>query len=156
MFYEDKLVNTYFSKIVKRGEPIYWWNKDGLHVLNNLTLNGNKIIDSDSNSNGEWIKFSDGTMICKNDVVLSNLTFKKATATSVVAQTISGNDLGNYPQNFTDLPTLFVDCITGPFMKPLDLYNRSVSHVGQCYLWTWNETTNVAGTISYLAIGRWK
>lgn len=33
--YKDKLVNTYTSKTVTRGLPIFWWNKDGVYDGNN-------------------------------------------------------------------------------------------------------------------------
>lgn len=111
---------------------------------------------SGSNENGEWVKYDDGTMICRNNVILNNLTFAKPTSSSIIAQTAGGNNLGDYAQTFVELPKLFVDCITSPFMKPLDVYNRSNSHVGNCYLWTWNELSGASGTITYLAIGRWK
>ena len=31
IYYKDKLVNTYTSKTVTRGLPIFWWNKDGVY-----------------------------------------------------------------------------------------------------------------------------
>ena len=35
IYYKDKLVNTYTSKTVTRGLPIFWWNKDGVYDGNN-------------------------------------------------------------------------------------------------------------------------
>ena len=35
IYYKDKLVNTYTSKIVTKGLPIFWWNKDGVYDGNN-------------------------------------------------------------------------------------------------------------------------
>lgn len=35
IYYKDKLVNTYTSKIVTKGLPIFWWNKDGVYDSNN-------------------------------------------------------------------------------------------------------------------------
>lgn len=31
LFYADKLVDTFTSKIVPKGKPIFWWNKDGVY-----------------------------------------------------------------------------------------------------------------------------
>ena len=31
IYYKDKLVDTYTTKIVTRGLPIFWWNKDGVY-----------------------------------------------------------------------------------------------------------------------------
>ena len=35
LFYADKLVDTFTSKIVPKGFPIFWWNKDGVYDGNN-------------------------------------------------------------------------------------------------------------------------
>lgn len=35
LFYADKLVDTFTSKIVPKGFPIFWWNKDGVYNGNN-------------------------------------------------------------------------------------------------------------------------
>ena len=35
IYYKDKLVDTYTSKTVTRGLPIFWWNKDGVYNGNN-------------------------------------------------------------------------------------------------------------------------
>lgn len=35
IFYKDKLVDTYTSKTVPRGLPIFWWNKNGVYDGNN-------------------------------------------------------------------------------------------------------------------------
>ena len=31
IYYKDKLIDTYTTKIVTRGLPIFWWNKDGVY-----------------------------------------------------------------------------------------------------------------------------
>ena len=35
IYYKDKLVDTFTSKIVPKGFPIFWWNKDGVYDGNN-------------------------------------------------------------------------------------------------------------------------
>lgn len=35
IYYKDKLVDTYTSKTVTKGLPIFWWNKDGVYDGNN-------------------------------------------------------------------------------------------------------------------------
>lgn len=35
IYYKDKLIDTYTTKIVTRGLPIFWWNKDGVYNGNN-------------------------------------------------------------------------------------------------------------------------
>ena len=35
IYYKDKLIDTYTTKTVTRGLPIFWWNKDGVYDGNN-------------------------------------------------------------------------------------------------------------------------
>ena len=56
------------------------------------------IVESGSNDNGSWIKYSDGTMICRNIFLIANVTFTEL-ATGInysETQTIT------YPQEFID------------------------------------------------------
>lgn len=48
---------------------------DNLRVLDNsLILNNVKVVESGSNSNGSWTKWSDGTMICRKNIDYGNLS----------------------------------------------------------------------------------
>ena len=50
------------SKSIKLKENTYW---DSTSITHNKELLSTKVINSSgSNSNGSWIKFEDGTMIC--------------------------------------------------------------------------------------------
>jgi len=117
------------------------------------------IIESDSNSNGSWIKFSDGTMI------------QRGTAT--VSPTYHTNDknIGTYGWSFymvqyasnlyITFPTKFVDKNSYQFLalenggstaQPYaENYSANSVHFG-CIVP--NNVTSV--TFSWIAIGRWK
>ena len=46
IYYKDKLVDTYTTKIVTRGLPIFWWNKDGVYDGNNKKFLTESVINS--------------------------------------------------------------------------------------------------------------
>lgn len=46
IYYKDKLVDTYTSKTVTRGLPIFWWNKDGVYDGNNKKFLTESVINS--------------------------------------------------------------------------------------------------------------
>ena len=115
-----------------------------------------KIIESGSNSNGEYIKFSDGTMIC----------YKKFSGTAKITEswynlyeTSSANalDFGNYPQEFKETPLLFTQ-FYGENSQWIDAWldnTRTASKVGKAIVCSASSKT--AGAYYFiLAIGRWK
>ena len=83
-------------------------NDDNMGLLNNLTTPNknnlvgaiNSVVESGSNANGSWIKFSDGTMICT----------KKVTGQVNIAATW-GNlyDTGDNPLDLGDWAIPFID-----------------------------------------------
>lgn len=46
VYYKDKLVDTYTSKTVTRGLPIFWWNKDGVYDGNNKKFLTESVINN--------------------------------------------------------------------------------------------------------------
>lgn len=53
---------------VPKGQEVIAVGEDSVWVYGDLFLNDNYIIESGSNENGEYIKFVDGTMICKKTI----------------------------------------------------------------------------------------
>lgn len=48
IYYKDKLVDTYTSRIVTKGTPVYWWNANSFNILVPAYLkSGNEILDYD-------------------------------------------------------------------------------------------------------------
>lgn len=48
IYYKDKLVDTYTSRTVTKGEPVYWWNANSFNILVPAYLkSGNEILDYD-------------------------------------------------------------------------------------------------------------
>lgn len=119
--------------------------------LNNNFNECNNIIESDSNANGNWIKYSDGTMICygiKSGTTTMHDYWSQFERTDTLSIT--------YPQTFYATPT-----------TTITLNNLGGGEVS-CYLMS-NSTTNCqfqelkadgssydGYSVNYIAIGRWK
>lgn len=89
-------------------------NDDNMGLLNNLTTPNknnlvgaiNSVVESGSNANGSWIKFSDGTMICTKKVTGQ----AKITSTWGNLYDTGDNplDLGNWAIPFIDVPIVSI------------------------------------------------
>ncbi len=114
------------------------------------------IVESGSNSNGSYIKYSDGTMIC----------YKKVTGTTNISSTwgngyTSGADnsisLGNFPAEFISKPIVNVTLERGSSNCWLaSNINVGTISAGIVSLLRFTSATNVAYTLNVIAIGKWK
>lgn len=111
-----------------------------------------KIIESGSNENGNYIKFSDGLMICT----------KKVTWTGVIEQVWGSMfdsptiNLGDYACEFKEVPIInATQCSNnGAFIE--SIFNTTNKSFGSC--WLCRAKTNISTTyhINLIAIGKWK
>lgn len=113
------------------------------------------IVESGSNSNGDYIKFSDGTMICT----------KRVTGTVEITEqyydyfyrTADNKyfDLGNYAQEFTELPRLSIQFVGGNCQWIGSIEDNGKLHIGK--LQVLSVTSKTAGAYyEVIAIGKWK
>lgn len=129
-------------------------NKTNLnHMDDGIEQNSNdiaNIIESGSNDNGSWVKFSDGTMICRNIFLIKDVTFTEL-ATGInysETQTIT------YPQEFIDNDvSVKVSCRSANFAWAVNEIS-----IASSFQFDILHSTNVIRDIScsYIAIGRWK
>ena len=113
------------------------------------SMGGAPIIASGSNTNGSWIKYADGTMICWADSSVSQ------------TQNMSGAGLYynlagpfTFPLAFATTPTVVCslrNSATFPFLS----YQQNVSATAFSQ-YVFNMSANGTCTVSYVAIGRWK
>ena len=183
IYYKDKLVNTYTSKIVTKGLPIFWWNKDGVYdgnnkkflvegdvktpVVNNEYTESatdtyscnyiNGIVESGSNTNGSWTKWADGTMII-NKTVLGTANITNAWGSLYISADIN---LGNFPVAFIERPTVVVSPQTQTGTQYM-LAGQGTSgygtetNAGNVALVRPNSRTSVAYRLEVIAKGKWK
>lgn len=112
-----------------------------------------EIVESGSNDNGEkWVKFSDGTMICTLNIIVTDQAIDTA-----YGSLFQGYRVWKYPQAFIERPT--VTC--SHFFWGTSASCGAVSGVyGEtCTLRGYDIQSRAAGTncqIGAIAIGRWK
>ena len=135
---ENKIVGTYTES-----------NTD---TYNCNYLNGKIISESGSNSNGKYIKFADGTMICTK-TVNSNVAMTSAWGSALYEGT---QDLGNFPATFIEKPIMSVTNTTGngAMLECFDA-QATTTYAGRVF-WCRVGSTTRGITADVIAIGRWK
>lgn len=108
------------------------------------------IVESGSNDNGSWIKYSDGTMICRNIFSIADVTFTEI-ATGI---NYSETQIITYPQKFIDNDvSVKVSCKSPNFAWAVNEIS-----IASSFQFDILHSTNVTRDIScsYIAIGKWK
>lgn len=116
------------------------------------TLDNCVIVDSGSNSNGSWIKWADGTMICSNTVQYTNVAITTVWGSFYESSKLSLG--GNYPVPFIEEPDLIV---TSHYPNLVEKYgDANAITPGTFYATKPKSTTGETVKVSYIAVGKWK
>lgn len=136
-------------------------NDDNMGLLSNLTTPNknnlvgaiNSVVESGSNTNGEYIKYSDGTMICTKKVRFVGLQFTTVWGNAYESPPV---ELGDYAQEFVDIPLMFISCATST-AAPEGLGNTNTGY-GRIILYRpiRTDATDYTYTLNLMAIGKWK
>lgn len=139
-------------------------NADNLNAnfeeLNQKTQNG-------SNSNGSYLKFADGTMICFGKTSVTNNNLALGGNNGIFRS--SGIAFNDFPVPFVEKPDVFFtikeqssNMIGYPKWVATGYYNTdlpSILNPGRCFIIFWGadpDNTQIDATVSYTAIGKWK
>ena len=119
--------------------------------LNNNFTQCNNIVESGSNANGEYIKFSDGTMICSK-TISDTSTFSVWTSPIFFAD----KNCGSWPQTFTSVKSVQATN-NGSQVCAYSHREYSTTSAGTTRIIT-ISTTSVerAYNLNILGIGKWK
>lgn len=113
------------------------------------------IIESGSNANGNYIKFSEGTMICyRYDVSVGYSSLQSNLFGSTSGNTAYGQSATlSFPVAFYSAPAANSEAATGSAMT-----TRCVVLSATQFLLTWSDvsTATTAHGVSWVAIGRWR
>lgn len=115
----------------------------------------NSIIESGSNSNGSWIKFEDGTMICRIKKEYS-VVFKNSQKWGLLWES-NLCSLENFPTTFKAVPSVIVmiNSSSGGLIEYV--INTTTSFAGYVQIFRPVETDGTLSyTMSVVAIGKWK
>lgn len=133
-------------------------NKDSVvGALNSL------VIDSGSNSNGSWIKYSDGTLICTQKQQFTNVAVNNQWGSLYSARL---QDMPDYPQEFIEEPAVSISLVTGESNKysgfisgaegSADSKPSTAKNVGTLSIIRGTSSPSATFNVRIIAIGKWK
>ena len=125
--------------------------------LNNNFTECNNIVESGSNANGTYIKYSDGTMICARTIT-GTVAITETWGSGCTSGANSTIELGNWATPFISTPIISVTPIrTGGGNYWLGaITNPNATAGGYCTLLRFNAGTSVNYGLNVIGIGRWK
>ena len=116
--------------------------------------NDSAIGGSGSNSNGDYIKYSDGHMECYKTIIVTGINITSQWGNLYE----NSNDiwLGNFAQTFKERPTVSLTKSDGHgcFIQVHD--NVSTTSAGRCYVASATRRSNASLTFEIIAKGKWK
>lgn len=138
---------------VPTGKSVWTEYKDRVDFIK-ATILGKNIIESGENENGSYIKYYDGTMICRGTHTIATGTWN--TAGSLYYYDYK--DAISFPQEFIDTDTLSVEISSNNsafvfWCQGVSFDKSSITNVN---LVRTSVANNSNITISYIAIGKWK
>lgn len=120
----------------------------------NLVSAINSVVESGSNTNGNYVKYADGTMICTKKIVTQqqiNVAFGGLYETSNTV------NFGNYAMPFISVPDTILATSLGRSCLLEGIQDYSNTSFGRTWLMRPSADASVNEyTISLLAIGKWK
>lgn len=152
---KDKITNSDKVFLLGKSTPIITAYKDGIDISGFIKQDGNNIIESGSNVNGEYTKFADGTLICRKEVV-ANLACTYAWGT--LFETTTPLDLGSWPYSFVgNNPRVVLTATDAGYAGWIAgrIKGTTTSAAGLTHPTRPNQITDTFGC-SVIGIGRWK
>ena len=117
-------------------------------------VQGAVIIESDSNANGSFVKYSGGTMICWGERLDTIATNEETAGNLSRSDRISTT----FPAEFSDLP--FVQLTTKRRSGTHEMYFVAIgdgpTETEFSYTYVSGQTTSLDRGLQFVAIGRWK
>lgn len=112
------------------------------------------IVESGSNDNGSWVKYSDGTMICTKKITFTNVVINNTWGS--VYETASTISFGDYAQEFIETPNVSITLADGSTCFCESFTGRTKTSIGGTWLWKPAVEANGTMTFDIIAIGKWK
>lgn len=142
------------AKSIKLKDNTYW---DSSSIMHNRELLSTKVINSSgSNSNGNWIKYEDGTMICSKRIIQKNVKLTNSWYTLFINENDTMVDLGNYAATFIEEPVVNITYMGGNGCWLINNNGYSASSPGKVQLCTVSSRTIGNCILDITAIGKWK
>lgn len=116
-----------------------------------LQVEGKRIIESGSNSNGNYVKWSDGTMICTKYANFGEKSISNPWGSLYETDEIT---IGDYPQAFVERPIVSITPNNTFFVEK---HGSSTTNTSWGKFWAARPvSTTMYIAVECIAIGRWK
>lgn len=109
------------------------------------------IVESGSNENGSYIKWADGTMICRKTMSYTNIAINNAWGS--LYESNSSLNIGNYAMPFINVPEISITPCNPLIIEKLG--DATASSFGTFFA-VKPKTAEETFTINCIAIGKWK
>lgn len=119
----------------------------------------NNVVEAGNNTNGNYIKYENGTLVCWGNRTFNNVACTVAWGS--LYESTSDVDLGTYPYAFYSRPRLSVQCTSGTglvtvFLEQIRISDANPEKIGTMYVCRPQSTPSVNFGLDFIAIGRWK
>lgn len=158
----DLFGSTTYNMVLAKGIPLMFFDRNlnsvGVNCFpskaNDIALNGSSVVESGSNSNGNYVKFADGTMICYLSIEVTDQALNNAYG----ANLYQGSRTWTYPVQFID-DNVSVSC--GQFQWGTSaswgtVINADKTSANLRGIDAFSRASGTATKIQATAIGRWK
>ena len=158
----DLFGSTTYNMVLAKGIPLMFFDRNlnsvGVNCFpskaNDIALNGSSVVESGSNSNGNYVKFADGTMICYLNIEVTDQALNNAYG----ANLYQGSRTWTYPVQFID-DNVSVSC--GQFQWGTSaswgtVVNADKTSANLRGIDAFSRASGTATKIQATAIGRWK
>ncbi len=153
---KDELSTVTFTDKFGSGTPNIAFHKNGVGIKGKydvdeggaLQIEGKQVVESGNN----YIKFYDGTLICRGKFNFSMNSSKMSTWGSLYTQDYS--NLVTFPVQFIENP----DCVAVPCSGTSFTIHKCITTTSGISSFAISRPTSITdtGTVSYIAIGKWK
>jgi len=118
-------------------------------------VGGDPIVESGSNADGEWTRWSDGTQVCTTKDEVTDVDFAVLDNVAYYPSSFAGTP---YPNTFTSRP---IQSISPVGERPDVVWVASsgantISDFGSAFLFSNRVRTNISVGVEITCIGRWK
>lgn len=128
------------------------------NISGGITAGGVSIVESGSNSNGKYVKFYDGTMICWNSMTVTNQAISNAYANGSVTLYQDVRNI-QYPQAFIEKPALTCTEFrwgTSASWGTISTHDTPKTHGQLRVIDIAQRPSGTSTSISWVAVGKWK
>jgi len=144
--------NSWAMKDMNGGEIVRIYPETKVVRFNGIEVKG-YIQETGSNANGEYVKYSDGTLMCW---AKKSVTATINSAWGSLYESSSPVDFGSFPSTYISAPRVMAVNAGGRGCFIEGVTDTSTTAWGKTYLVRPNTQSSATYIISLMAIGRWK